>query len=121
VVVVGLDLDDLAQQAFHFIELAQLFGHHGLVVKQLGFVRRLDQRLRQHLVGQLVLLELAQQATSALSLTLASAGLRSGSLRISWRPSSSLPWLARMEARRVCASARSEEFSILASQLSAAA
>lgn len=34
--VVGLELDDVAQQRLHLVEAAELLGHHGLLVDQVG-------------------------------------------------------------------------------------
>mmetsp|Transcript_26221 Transcript_26221/g.61905 ORF Transcript_26221/g.61905 Transcript_26221/m.61905 type:complete len:605 (+) Transcript_26221:4092-5906(+) len=48
VVVVGLELDDPAQQGFHLFEAADPLGHHGLFVDQIGIAREAGGGGLQH-------------------------------------------------------------------------
>ena len=61
VVVVGLARDHLAQQLFHGVGLASLFGEHGLVVDQFRIVRSYGHQFCLHFVGFLVQALVAQQ------------------------------------------------------------
>ena len=59
--VVGLQLDELAQARFGFVDAVELLGDHRGVVEEVGRLRELHQRLRQHRVRAGVVVRVAQQ------------------------------------------------------------
>ena len=60
-VVIGLQLNYLAQQALHFIQSAGFFGHHGLFINQVHIAGDRVDGVGEHLVGFRVQLVVAQQ------------------------------------------------------------
>jgi hypothetical protein len=59
-VVVGLELDDLAQQPLHLVQPIQLLGHHRLLVQQIDIAGELLIGLREYGVRVLPELHVAQ-------------------------------------------------------------